>query len=216
MFRTVTFDGHVDERVYGLGEHKTGTVNQMPYFKLFQTSQWYPVSHGGDVSIPLYTSSIGYAFVWNSPSYGFVNLTTDALTWYSNATMNVDFWIATTPAPASTASSTRTSPFAALLSSAMGVLGHAPAMPWYATGFIQCKDRYRNQSQLLDVARGYVDRGLPISTIVIDWHHWENMGDWTFKPQCWPDPQAMVDELHTLGESGGGSPLSGVAAALSV
>ena len=63
----------------------------------------------------------------------------------------------------------------------------------------QCKNRYRNQSQLLEVARGYVDRGLPISTIVIDWHHWPNMGDWEFKPQCWPDPQAMVDELKTLG-----------------
>ena len=63
----------------------------------------------------------------------------------------------------------------------------------------QCKDRYRNQSQLLEVARGYVDRGLPISTIVIDYRHWPKMGDWEFKPQCWPDPQAMVDELTTLG-----------------
>lgn len=43
-------------------------------------------------------------------------------------------------------------------------------------GFIQCKDRYRNQTQLMDVARGYVTRGLPISTIVIDWKHWVAQG----------------------------------------
>jgi hypothetical protein len=24
----------------------------------------------------------------------------------------------------------------------------------------------------LEVARGYVDRGLPLSVIVIDWQHW--------------------------------------------
>ena len=28
----------------------------------------------------------------------------------------------------------------------------------------------------MSVARGYVDRGLPISTIVIDWQHWVNQG----------------------------------------
>jgi hypothetical protein len=45
-------------------------------------------------------------------------------------------------------------------------------MPFDATGFIQCKNRYRNQTQLLDVAHGYVDRNLPISIIVIDWSAW--------------------------------------------
>ena len=29
--------------------------------------------------------------------------------------------------------------------------------------------------------------------------HWVNLGDWTFNPACWPDPQGMVDELQTLG-----------------
>ena len=51
----------------------------------------------------------------------------------------------------------------------------------------------------MDVARGYVDRGLPISTIVIDWQHWTSQGAWSFNPACWPDPQGMYDELQTLG-----------------
>jgi alpha-glucosidase (family GH31 glycosyl hydrolase) len=45
------------------------------------------------------------------------------------------------------------------------------------------------------VARGYVSRGLPISTIVIDWKHWVNIGDWTFNPACWPDPQVRARTL---------------------
>lgn len=51
----------------------------------------------------------------------------------------------------------------------------------------------------MDVARGYVDRQLPISIIVIDYYHWINMGDWSFNPTCWPDPQGMVDDLEELG-----------------
>ena len=61
------------------------------------------------------------------------------------------------------------------------------------------KDRYRNQTQLLSVARGYKARKLPISMIVIDWFHWEQMGDWKLNPACWPDPQGMVDELRSMG-----------------
>ena len=52
---------------------------------------------------------------------------------------------------------------------------------------------------MLDVARGYVTRGLPISMIVIDWFHWKEMGDWQLNPECWPDPKAMVDELRGMG-----------------
>lgn len=81
------------------------------------------------------------------------------------------------------------SPYANLMSNYIDAVGHAPTMPYYSTGFIQCKDRYRNQTQLLDVARGYFDRQLPISVIVIDWMHWINQGDWSFNPTCWPDPQ---------------------------
>lgn len=103
---------------------------------------------------------------------------------------------------------------AQLLHNYVDVVGHAMPMPFWSTGFIQvklcielnfcscsaqCKDRYRNQSQLLNVARGYAERGLPVSMIVIDWFHWVNMGDWALNPHCWPDPQAMVDELRSLG-----------------
>lgn len=33
-----------------------------------------------------------------SPSYGYVNITTESITWFSNATLGVDMWITTTDA----------------------------------------------------------------------------------------------------------------------
>jgi alpha-D-xyloside xylohydrolase len=192
---TVAFAGTPGELVYGLGEHRTGTVQQMPFFRLFQDVQYYPISHGGESMVSWYSSSRGYGFLWNLPSYGWVNLTNAQLAWHSNATMNADFWVTTLPPTSDPA----VSPHALLLHNMVDVVGHAPAAPYYATGFIQCKDRYRNQTQLMDVARGYVSRGLPISTIVIDWQHWVNMGDWTLNPACWPDPVAMVAELTEMG-----------------
>jgi alpha-D-xyloside xylohydrolase len=191
----VTFAGSAGEKVYGLGEHRTGVVNQMPYFKRFADSQDYAKSSGSDVSIPFYASSRGYAFIWNSPAYGTVNITEDAISWFANATLGVDMWITTTPVDMPAGSS----PYAPLLTHYADAVGHASRMPFYATGFFQCKDRYRNQTQLLDVARGYVERNLPISVIVIDWKHWVSQGDWHLDPRCWPDPQGMADELETMG-----------------
>jgi len=43
--------------IYGLGEHKTGTVLRMPFSKVFADSLFYGRSQGADVSIPFYTSS---------------------------------------------------------------------------------------------------------------------------------------------------------------
>ena len=192
-----SFAGTPGEKVYGLGEHRTGTVQQMPYAKRFADSQDYGKSHGGDVSIPFYSSSLGYGFVWNSAAYGFVDLSESALTWYANASLGLDVWITTTPVDFDPLAGV--SPYAAILSNYVNAVGHASTMPYYSTGFIQCKDRYRNQSQLLDVARGYIARQLPISTIVIDWMHWTAQGDWHFNPVCWPDPQGMVDELTAMG-----------------
>lgn len=111
--------------------------------------------------------------------------------------MGVDVWLSALPADFVPGGAV--SPFRSLLAQYVDAVGHAPQMPFYATGFIQCKDRYRNQSQLLAVAQGYLDRGLPISVIVIDWMHWVHQGDWAFNPVCWPDPQGMVDQLSTQG-----------------
>lgn len=86
------------------------------------------------MSIPWYASSMGYGFVWNSPAYGYVNLSSTALEWSADATLNVDFWV--TVAPAGSAN-----PTADLLSQYVDAVGHATTMPYYATGFIQCKDR---------------------------------------------------------------------------
>ena len=45
--------------------------------------------------------------------------------------------------------------------------GFVPMMPEYGLGFWQCKLRYWNQEQLLEVAREYKRRGLPVDVIVV-------------------------------------------------
>ena len=122
------------------------------------------VSFGGDNTVPILHSSLGYSVLWNVPAFGSANFSDTTLAWEATTATQIDLWIAVTPASLSPGES----PLAPLLRGYVDVTGHAPKLPFWATGFWQCKNRYRNQSQVLDVARGYVKRGLPISVIVID------------------------------------------------
>ena len=72
----------------------------------------------------------------------------------------------------------------------------------------QCKLRYSSQFQVERIAHGYRQRGLPLSVIVIDFHHWVHDGDWRFSDDpsvpnhttgCWPSPSAMVSNLTSIG-----------------
>ena len=46
-------------------------------------------------------------------------------------------------------------------------VGRAPVFPQWASGYWQSKNRYRNQSELLNVVRGYRARNLPLAMIVM-------------------------------------------------
>jgi alpha-D-xyloside xylohydrolase len=105
----------------------------------------------------------------------------------SEATRQWDYWITAAAEPA------------AAVRAYAEVTGRPPMLPEWASGFWQCKLRYKTQDELLAVAREYKRRGLPISVIVIDYFHWTQQGDWKFDPDEWPDPAAMVAELDQLG-----------------
>ena len=128
----------------------------------------------------------GTGFLWNNPAIGRVELGLTATRWVSDSARQIDYWV-TAGSPAQ------------IMARYADVTGHVPVLPSWAAGFWQSKLRYRTQEELLEVAREYHRRGLPLSVIVADFFHWTQLGDWRFEPSEWPDPQAMVDELSAMG-----------------
>lgn len=76
--------------------------------------------------------------------------------------------------------------------------GQAPMMPKWTYGFWQSRQRYETQEQLLDVVREYRKQGWPLDAIVQDWFYWPENGWGThdFDKTRFPNPKAMVDEVH--------------------
>jgi alpha-D-xyloside xylohydrolase len=79
--------------------------------------------------------------------------------------------------------------------------GKAPILPKWAYGFWQSRQRYETQAQLLSVLDEYRKRELPLDNVVQDWLYWpeDQWGCQCFDPARFPDPKAMVDEIHAKG-----------------
>ena len=71
------------------------------------------------------------------------------------------------------------------------------ATPQYNTWIELMYDQ--NQRDVLKYAHAIVDNGLPPGVLMIDDNWQEDYGKWTFHPGRFPDPKAMLNELHALG-----------------
>lgn len=177
---TVRFESDPHEKIFGMGQY------QQPFFNVKGCT--LELAHrNSQASVPFYVSNLGYGFLWNNPAIGRVTFGLNMTEWTAAATRGVDYWITAGDTPAM------------VEEQYANVTGKVPMMPEYGLGFWQCKLRYRTQEEVLSVAREYKRRGLPIDVIVIDFFHWRKQGDWSFDERFFPNPKAMVDELHSMG-----------------
>jgi alpha-D-xyloside xylohydrolase len=177
---TVSFAGNEGERLYGMGQYQQETFD-------LKGSTLELAHRNSQASVPFLYSSKGYGFLWHNPAIGKVNFANNRTEWFAESTKQMDYWITAGDSPAE-------------IEAAYGkAVGTVPMMPEYGLGFWQCKLRYYNQEQLLEVAREYKRRNLPMDVIVIDFFHWPKQGDFRFEEEFFPDPKAMVDELKALG-----------------
>ncbi len=177
---TVRFEPRDGEKIYGMGQY------QQPCLDVKNCR--LELSHrNSQASIPFALSSLGYGFFWNNPAVGAVTFGKNVTEWMAASTKYMDYWITAgdTPAEIEEAYALAT--------------GKVPMMPDYGMGFWQCKLRYQTQDEIIEVARGYKERGIPIDVIVCDYFHWPNQGDWKFDLNYWPDPDKMVKELKEMG-----------------
>ncbi len=175
-----SFLGNPGEKLYGMGQYQQEIMD-------LKGCNLELAHRNSQASVPFYISNLGYGFLWNNAAVGEVHFGSNTTEWVANVTRQLDYWITAgdTPAQIENAYACAT--------------GKTPMMPEYGLGFWQCKLRYYNQQQVLDIAREYQRRGIKLDVIVIDYYHWPRCGDWRFDEEYFPDPKAMVDELHEMG-----------------
>ncbi len=180
-----TFATPPDEHFYGLGQNQEGYLDRRGH--VVRCAHDYNAPSGQSVCVPFVVTNKGYGLLWDNPSrttvsFGF----NDQTNWLSDVGQRVSFFVI--------AGNT----YDEIYSGYRLLTGDTPIPPRSAFGYIQCKQRYTSQEELLAVAHGYRERHLPIDDLVIDWFHYTKMGEMDMDPAKWPDPTAMNKELHRL------------------
>lgn len=174
------FESNDEEKIFGMGQY------QQKYMDL-KGCTLELAQRNSQISVPFAVSSLGYGMLWNNPAVGQVTFGKNYTEWTARSTKDMDYWLTAADTPKE------------ILENYTAVTGRAPKFPENRMGLWQCKLRYRTQEEVLEVARRYQKEGIKIDQIVIDFFHWTVQGDWKFDEKYWPDPKAMVDELHSMG-----------------
>ena len=181
-----TFAARGDEHYYGLGQNQQGFLDLRGHSVV--CAQDYTAAAGPSVCVPFVVTNKGYALLWDNPSKTRVDFAfNDQTRWTSQVGQSVSFFVIVGDS------------YDKLYEGYRLLTGSVPMLPKSAYGYIQCKQRYASQKEILDVANGYRGRHLPADVMVVDWFYFTKMGQMDMDPKLWPDPAAMNAELHKLG-----------------
>ena len=181
-----TFASPDDEHYYGLGQNHEGFLDHRGH----PVRCWadYTAPAAPSFCVPFLVTNKGYGLLWDNPSKTTIEPGFNEQTrWTSQVGDRVSFFVI--------AGSTADEIYAGYRL----LTGPTPLLPKAAYGYIQCKQRYASQREVLDVAQGYRDRHLPADVMVVDWFYYTKMGQMDLDPKFWPDPSAMNKQLHDMG-----------------
>lgn len=169
-----------DEVIYGLGQQQTGLMSQRNQ-KLFLRNI------NMKICIPIIHSVKGYAVFWDNPSpttfvdnkqeTSFTSEVGDCSDYYFMFGENAD----------------------GVIAQLRDLTGQAPLYPLWTLGFMQSRERYKSQKEILEMLHTYRKLKLPIDGVIQDWQYWGPNSNWnsmSFDNPEFPDPQGMVDEIH--------------------
>ncbi|MBE5841705.1 MAG: glycoside hydrolase family 31 protein [Butyrivibrio sp.] len=176
----VRFDSNPGEKLFGMGQYQQQNMN-------LKGCTLELAQRNSQISVPFAVSSLGYGMLWNNPGVGQVTFGNNMTLWDMYSTKELDYYITVADTPKE------------IVANYASATGYAGEFPEELMGLWQCKLRYRTQDEVLSIARKYKELGIHIDQIVIDFFHWTYQGDWKFDKKYWPDPKAMVDELHSMG-----------------
>jgi len=169
------------EALYGLGQHEEGVLN-------YRGREQYLYQQNMKVAVPMLLSSRGYGVLLDACSL--ITFHDDQFGSYlwAETVDELDYYFLYGPT------------FDGVVDRYRRLTGAAPMLPVWSFGYVQSKERYKTQAELIEVAAEYRRRGIPLDVIVLDWMSWpgELWGQKSFDPERFPDPAGLTRALHAM------------------
>ncbi|MFV0362516.1 MAG: TIM-barrel domain-containing protein [Suipraeoptans sp.] len=174
------FEFKDEESIHGLGQSEEGIYN-------YRSHVQYLYQHNMRIPIPFMVSSEGYGILFDAACLMTFNDDERGNYIYLDAIPQLDYYFISGDSDT-------------CISGYRTLTGKASMLPKYSFGYVQSKEAYNTQEELIDVASEYRKRGIGLDVIVQDWNTWED-GKWGNKivdKKRYPNLSKMNEELHGL------------------
>src|SRR5690242_10824402 len=138
-------------------------------------------------AVPFFVSTLGYGIFWDNYSKTLFADNVDTTSLWSEVADNIDYYFF----------------YGHSMDEAIAgyrhLTGEVPLYGKWAYGYWQSKEHYATRDELLDAAKEFRTRKIPIDNLVQDWNYWggnENWGGMFFDEKIYPNAKEMLDQLH--------------------
>ncbi|MES2638454.1 MAG: TIM-barrel domain-containing protein [Myxococcota bacterium] len=190
------------ERIYGLGE-RTGGLDRVGGNYTCWNTDAYDAAYGGwgPTADPLYQCIPFYVSMrpGGGGAFGVFTDVTGASTWDVGAT-DPDLFTFSVPDGRPADQYLIAGPgFADVARRYTTLTGRAPLPPRWSLGFHQSRWGWSPDTEVTDVVDGFRARNLPLDAVWLDIQHMDGFRSWTWDPDTFPDPAALVETLAADG-----------------
>ncbi len=179
---TLQFAIEADEAIYGLGQQEDGVYN-------YRNVKEYLYHNNMKIPMPVFLSSKNYGVFFDCTCMFTYEEKDNVITMSFDAVDQIDYYVIAG------------NDFDELVGGIRRLTGAPAMLPKWAFGYIQSKERYKTQQEILETAARFRRENIPLDCIVLDWLSWED-GKWgnkIFDKSRFPDAKAMVEQLHRDG-----------------
>jgi len=176
-----SFQYSENESLYGLGSYMDGEVR-------LNGKNVIMLQKNREDVVPVIISSNKYSIIWDNYSLSEFNDVKGSYYMWSNVADEINYFFM------------YGDNLDHLVSSYRQLTGKAPMYPKWAFGYIQSKQKYNTQTEIVSIVKGFRDRKFPLDLIVQDWQYWPE-GQWgqkSFNRKNYPDPKKMMQDIHAM------------------
>jgi alpha-D-xyloside xylohydrolase len=169
------------ESLYGLGSYMDGEVR-------LNNKKVTMLQRNREDVVPFIISTNHYGILWDNYSLGEFNDTRGEFYLWSEVADEINYFFIYGEKTDSIVSSYRQ------------LTGRAPMFPKWVFGYIQSKQKYSTQDEIVSVVKKFRDLKFPLDLIVQDWEYWPK-GQWgqkSFNRENYPDPEKMMNNIHGM------------------
>ncbi len=176
-----SFQYTLGETLYGLGSFQDADIAlNGKKITLLQKNR--------DDVVPVIISTNHYGLIWDNYSYSEFNDTRCNYYLWSEVADEINYFFI------------YGENIDTIISGYRKLTGVAPMYPKWVYGYIQSKQKYNTQDEIVSIVKGFRERKFPLDVIVQDWQYWPDnqWGQKSFNRKNYPNPTKMVNDIHDM------------------